>query len=278
MRDRRTRTPFIVSILVHVLLLLAWTATDLLLNRAHRRAPIEAKDDGFVFELIETPDFLPEEKPDAPTNLVSDRSTRAADENPMTTQELHIPYSPGEFMFKTYDEPAAQASGPGGEQRPGEERPEGEIGDLAALDMGDLASIDLLKNADSDRHYRIPARSVDFRNLVSSLTRQGGVSFNTYEWDFAPYMLAMKRKVEKNLHPPYAFTHMGMVSGTTILSFTVLRDGTVRGLVILGSDAHFSLDRTSVRAIELSMPFLPLPRDFPEDVLEVTAQFSYILR
>ena len=103
------------------------------------------------------------------------------------------------------------------------------------------------------------------------------MSFNTYEWDFAPYMLAMKRRVERNLHPPYAFTHMGMVSGINILHFTVRRDGTVHDLTILGSDTHACLDRTSVRAIGLSLPFMPLPDNFPEDVLEVTAQFSYTI-
>ena len=70
---------------------------------------------------------------------------------------------------------------------------------------------------------------------------------------------------------------LGMVSGINILHFTVQRDGTVHDLTILGSDAHACLDRTSVRAIELSLPFMPLPDDFPEDVLEVTAQFSYTI-
>ena len=266
MRDKKTRTPLIISVIIHILLVLIWTATESILERRDRSVvPVEVEEDEFVFEIIETPDFLPEEKPEEPTNLVSDRATRAADENLMTTEELHIPYSPGEFIFKTHDEPASEPSEPAGREVPED-------------DLGELAAVDLLGDGDDERHYRIPARSRDFRNLVSSLTRQGGVSFNTYEWDFAPYMLAMKRRVERNLHPPYAFTHMGLVSGTTILSFTVLRDGTVKGLVILGSDAHFSLDRTSVRAIELSMPFMPLPDDFPEDVLEVTAQFSYILR
>lgn len=265
MRDKRTRIPFIASILVHVLLILIWAVTEYVIEPRDRDLPREKEEDGFVFEVIETPDFLPEERPEVPTNLVSDRSTRAADENPMTTGELDIPYSPGEFIFKTHDRPESEMSESGGREIPDD-------------DLGDLASADLMGEGDQDRHYRIPARSRDFRNLVSSLTRQGGMSFNTYEWDFAPYMLAMKRRVERNLHPPYAFTHMGLVSGTNILSFTVLRDGTVKGLVILGSDTHFSLDRTSVRAIELSMPFLPLPDDFPEDVLEVTGQFSYILR
>jgi len=263
--NKRTRTPLIVSIIVHVLLLLIWTATETVNERRHKKAVVDiVEDDRFVFEVIETPDFVREEKPDAPTNLVSDRSTRAADEIPVADSRLDIPYSPGEFIFKTYDQPERERSEPGGREKPDD-------------GMGDLAAVDLMGEGDQDRHYQIPARSRDFRNLKASLERKGGVSFNTYEWDFAPYMLAMKRRVERNLHPPYAFTHMGMVSGINILHFTVQRDGTVHDLTILGSDAHACLDRTSVRAIELSLPFMPLPDDFPEDVLEVTAQFSYTI-
>ena len=90
-------------------------------------------------------------------------------------------------------------------------------------------------------------------------------------------MLAMKRKVERHLFPPYAFTHMGAVSGTNIVRFIVMPDGSIKDVRILRSDTHTSLDLTSVRAIELSLPFLPLPSGFPEDYLEVTAHFSYIV-
>jgi hypothetical protein len=43
----------------------------------------------------------------------------------------------------------------------------------------------------------------------------------------------------------------------------------------LNSDAHYSLEQSSVNAIRNSSAFLPLPDDFPEDRLEVTAQFSF---
>jgi hypothetical protein len=264
MRERTTKIHFVISIAVHLLLVLAWTVSEWVFVPKDGGKPKDLDQDGFVFEVIETPDNLPDEDPDEETNLVSDKSTRAADENPLASEGLDIPYSPGEFIFKQFEQPESDPAGTG-DRKPAEEA------------LGDLVQEGSSGEGETARDYSIPATSIDFKNLASSLTRQGGMSFNTYEWDFAPYMLAMKRRVERNLHPPYAFTHMGMVSGTNILSFTVLRDGTIKGLKILGSETHFSLDRTSVRAIELSAPFLPLPYDFPEDVLEVTAQFSYII-
>jgi TonB family protein len=248
MRERTTRIHFIISIVFHLLLVLAWTVSEWVFAPGRGGVPEDLSEDRFVFEVIETPDDLPDENPDRETNLVSDKSTRAADENPLAREGPDIPYPPGEFIFKRFEQPV------GGPAEPG-----------------------LSGDGETSGDYSIPATSVDFKNLASSLARKGGVIFNTYEWDFAPYMLAMKRRVERNMHPPYAFTHMGMVSGTNILSFTVLRDGTVKGLRILGSETHFSLDRTSLRAVELSAPFFPLPDDFPEDVLEVTARFSYII-
>lgn len=265
MRDRTTRVHFIISIAIHLLLVLVWTVSETwLFDRDGGRRP-EPEQDSFVFEVVETPDYLPDEEPEEPTRFVSDRNTRAADSESPAEAGMEVPYSPGEFIFRQYEPPERDA-----DDTEGSDLPQGEVGEVAQSDV--------FADGESGRDYSIPAHSIDFSNLVSSLSRNGGMSFNTYEWDFAPYMLAMKRRVERNLHPPYAFTHMGMVSGTNILSFTVLRDGTVKNLTILGSDTHFSLDRTSLRAIELSMPFMPLPVDFPEDVLEVTAKFSYLLR
>ena len=267
MRERTTRVHFIISIAVHLLLVLVWGVTESLFEGRSDVVDAIPEEDIFVFEVIETPDDAPEHEPEDETDLVSDKSTRGADENPVATEEAEAPYSAGEFVVREF-EPAAREPVP--VVGPDPQIPED--------DSGTMAHVEIVGVDESTGDYSIPARSVAFKNLVSSLTSQGGMSFNTYEWDFAPYMLAMKRKVERNLHPPYAFTHMGMVSGINILRFTVLRDGTVSGLTILGSDTHFSLDRTSLRAIELSMPFLPLPLDFPEDMLEVTAQFSYIIR
>ena len=76
-----------------------------------------------------------------PTNLVSDRSARAADENPVTDSRLDIPYSPGEFIFKTYDQPERERSEPGGREKPDD-------------GMGDIAAVDLMGEGDQDRHYQ----------------------------------------------------------------------------------------------------------------------------
>jgi outer membrane biosynthesis protein TonB len=191
------------------------------------------------------------------------------------------PYADGETEIREFEDPGAATDQARrqieGETGSPEARDPADAGDMAVeASPGEIAD-HVVDDARGSRGGT-PGRTPTYKNLLSGVGRRGGLSFNTYDWDFAPYMLAMKRAIQSHLFPPYAFTHMGLVSGTNIIHFTVMPDGRIRGLEILGSDAHFSLDRTSVRAIESSVPFLPLPRDFPEEVLEVTAHFSYVIR
>ena len=38
-------------------------------------------------------------------------------------------------------------------------------------------------------------KSLSYENLNSNSVDKGGISFNTYNWNFAPYMLAMKKRM-----------------------------------------------------------------------------------
>lgn len=115
-------------------------------------------------------------------------------------------------------------------------------------------------------------------NTQSRAPDLGGFSLNTYEWDFAPYMLWLKNHVQRNIYPPPAFTHMGIISGRTVLRFRISRNGKFLGMELIGYDGHKSLMETSVRAVQLSAPFRELPPNFPKDFLEVTAHFEYTIR
>jgi TonB family protein len=70
---------------------------------------------------------------------------------------------------------------------------------------------------------------------------------------------------------------MGMIDGETILRFKVMPNGEVKDLKVIKYNGHQSLMETSVQAVKNSIPFAPLPADFPENFLEVTARFSYYI-
>ncbi|MFQ5772553.1 MAG: energy transducer TonB, partial [bacterium] len=91
-------------------------------------------------------------------------------------------------------------------------------------------------------------------------------------------MLALKKKVEHNIFPPPAFIRMGIISGETLLRFKIYPNGEMKDLEVLEYKGHETLMQTSVRAIEISAPFAPLPSNFPEAYLEVTAKFHYFIQ
>lgn len=114
-------------------------------------------------------------------------------------------------------------------------------------------------------------------NQASRSPELGDFSLNTYDWDFAPYMIWLKRRIQENIYPPPAFTHMGLISGKTQLRFRIYPDGSLQTLEVIKFNGHESLMRTSVRAVQLSAPFRKLPGNFPEPYLEITGQFEYTI-
>lgn len=268
----------VASLLIHLLLVLGWAISEAVI-RPDRREPVLAEvetepEPEIAFELVEVPDNIPRQEPDAPSNLLSDRVARAADMNPEQLPEDSDPFYESDVDMHQYEQPDQQAADAREAQQ--DQQKLEEEGDLARRDLPEI-EYDLTDDFTPEaRKESRPAESSE--NVLSSVPSQGGISFNTYDWDFAPYMLAMKRAVERHLYPPYAFTHMGLISGDNIIRFVVSPDGTISDLRILESNAHYSLDRASVRAIEAAAPFMPLPSNFPEDRLEVTAHFSYSVR
>ena len=114
-------------------------------------------------------------------------------------------------------------------------------------------------------------------NRQSGALERGGLQLSTYNWDYAPYLSYLKRHIESHISPPPAFTEFGMIDGSTRVRFKILRDGTLRDLEVLDYTGSPLLRDTSVRAIDLSAEFRPLPAGFPEAYLEITGLFDYII-
>ncbi len=116
------------------------------------------------------------------------------------------------------------------------------------------------------------------KNILAKVKELGGFAFNTYDWNFAPYMLELKRRIQSNIFPPLAFSRLGMIDGETLLRFRIYPDGRLEALTLLSTKGHKSLVDTSVEAVEISAPFPLLPNDFPKPFLEVTGKFIYFIR
>jgi outer membrane biosynthesis protein TonB len=103
----------------------------------------------------------------------------------------------------------------------------------------------------------------------------GDFALSSYQWDWAPYWLAFKRKLNRVWFAPPAYYELGLIYGHTILRFKITRDGRMYDLEVLRQVGHASLEQSSVSAIQAVFPFLALPKDFPDEYLEVTIKMIY---
>jgi hypothetical protein len=239
-------------------------------------------------EVIETPDDAKVVEQQTNANFLSDKNALAR--NPETDPNLDIgePFARG--IYDSHDLPATQ--GVQGQQQQLPETGETAKTEGAAEKEPDSKPTENLVETDVSAIYREYERKRQERmkqgiqerlptvihdSRESRAPDMGGLSFNTYNWDFAPYLLALKSRIRRNIFPPAAFTHLGIISGETLLRFKIYPDGQLRDLEILGYTGHKSLMLTSSNAIEASVPFPELPSDFPEPYLEVTGRFTYLI-
>jgi len=265
----------ILSLLAHLLVLLFFPHLSKIDLRALKQEQQDREEKRITFEFIETPD-VPEDENVEKQNLVSDKNIAAADE---MDSELPIdvnPFSEGDMEIKEF--PETESVEMQQENEPEEavqETPEQE-----SLEQFD----EIIIREDKEKQIpHVQPESVylppqpDYNNVMSEVEKAGGVSFNTYNWNFAPYMLYLKKKIQGNLNPPPGFTYLGLIHGDVLVRFIILPNGTLKDVRVLHSEAHNSLVQASTGSITISAPFLPLPKDFPEDYLVVTSLFSYIV-
>jgi len=290
----------VLSLLLHVIFFVVWALLlkyDLMASAAAEQAEAAAPPLVFEFEkskpktVVETPDDAEIPQPPEDADYLSDKNARAR--NPETDERLDVGEAFARGDFRVPELPTQQMP-PGQEgqvsqqeqveqQQEQEQAPDDEPEENAEALYAD-------RSIDFNRDYLVKPQQTrtagarEQRPHVRRDNRQtrapdmGGMSFNTYNWDFAPYMLLLKRKVERNIFPPPAFIRLGLISGETMLRFRIYPNGELQNLEILDYTGHRTLMETSFRAIEISAPFPNLPEDFPEPYLEVTAKFSYFIK
>ena len=271
------------SLLLHILFLGAagWLVETPLFSPQPKKEELPQEPLVFEFEqperppeVIETPESARRDAPNPDARFASDKNAQAQNEKAREDLPLGEAYSEGEVDFPQMAE------------KPAQPQPETRQDDRQAEKQNKpVMSTGIEAASQFSREWLTASPPQPFRGeLLRAKTDQrrtraedvGAFSLNTYAWDFAPYMLRLKRKIEKNIFPPPAFTYMGIISGQAILRFRILPDGTMTHLEVISYNGHKSLLNTSLKAVEVSAPFEPLPGDFPEKYLEVTGRFEYL--
>ena len=296
-KNRSFKISLFVSVALHLLLLLLYrplTGIARFLPAAETFAAAETESfQPLTFELVETPPDAEGEPEQA--DFLSDRNARARDMNPSADLEPGLSYSEGLSEYRIFagggdfSEQMAQLMQPDRIENMAPENIEPERtdppenGDLEVQRRENRAfqqprfSREML--AGTGRRSDVPASSfsddVNWDNREFSAEDLGGISLNTYAWDFAPYILYMKRRIRNHVYPPPAFYQMGAISGEVVLRFRVHRGGETSDLEMISYKGHKALTETSLNAVRGSSPFRPLPESFPEKYLELTWTFIY---
>ncbi|MCP4725798.1 MAG: hypothetical protein GY863_12215 [bacterium] len=271
--EYRIQLGILLSILLHLLFVLFMNASEgiIPLKKAFV-APGKEVEKRLVFEIVESnPEFETEQAPDD-ADLASDRNTIASDNLAGVEPEANRPFSDG--ISRSAELPGQNSDISGLlRKRPAETDSKFSIEDFR---MGSVTEND--KNQAEVDNLLLNSSNIAPDNQFKNARDLGGFSLSTYEWNFAPYMLELKRRIGKNVMPPPAFTRLGLISGWYVIRFTITREGDIRTLQVIDYKGSNALKETSINAIKYSFPFKPLPEDFPEKELVVTGYFEFTIR
>jgi len=291
--NRRIEIALVVSLLFHILFFLSFDGLRKQISGIVPEITIPKEIEPLTFEIVENPNA---DNTDIPkkSNLLSDRNSRARNPELSSLPVNELPNLSGIFDIKEIPVPSAAASNHQSVtdliEKEQQKTTEEVVRNQALLDDNSYVSREINRTPKFSRDALLKSQ---FTNLPSSTAPEennlslhnpdfraedlGGFSLNTYKWDFAPYLLELKKRIERNIYPPPAFTLAGIIEGKVTLRFTISLEGELINLELLNYDGHKSLVNTSEKAIELSSPFRPLPDNFPEKELIITGRFFYII-
>ena len=104
---------------------------------------------------------------------------------------------------------------------------------------------------------------------------QGPLSFETQWYDWGDYAQSMVSRIRVNWYGNMPQIIRSGMKGVVTIRFTIHRDGRISDIQILESSTIPPYDFAARKAIELSSPLNPLPKDFPKSSERVTAMFYY---
>jgi TonB family protein len=115
-----------------------------------------------------------------------------------------------------------------------------------------------------------------FRNFDPNFSTQGPLILSdTRGVDFGPYLARVVWNVRRNWYSVIPVTARLGTKGRVAIVFEILKDGSVPELRLVASSGSDPLDRAALAAIRASNPFPPLPEEFTGEHLVLQFIFLY---
>ena len=115
--------------------------------------------------------------------------------------------------------------------------------------------------------------------LYAKRPRRKHISASTQEYQYAAYLEAWRRKVERigNLNYPDEAKRRKLY-GNLVLSVALRPDGSVEAIRLTRSSGHALLDDAAIRIVRLAAPYAPFPQEIREetDILEITRTWQFL--
>lgn len=311
----RRRTMFLVSVILHGVLVLIVLFSPDLLRRAGRMAGItvaQAPKREFTYLWLppEVLRRLREPPPQTPT--LSDKDRRAQGRSPLVDPNgLHMPYSRGntplpEIAGGAPPAPpaAAPTPPPGGAPAP---QPSAPAPPTPKTDGGLRLEDVRPDRGGGGSRFRLPSTSpgeaiqrsleaavqgrsrgggapgtgdsnLQFENLRPNFSTEAPIILSdTMGVDFGPYLARVVYIVRRNWYSMIPESARLGEKGRVSIVFEILKDGSVPQMRLVGSSGSDPLDRGALAGIRASIPFPPLPEEFTGNHLVLQFIFLYNL-
>lgn len=305
----RRRTMFLLSVILHALLItLLMVSPDLLRRGAQmmgvRIEPQPERERTFLWLPPEVLRRMQEPPPD--TDILSDQDRRAQGRSPIINPfGNRMPFSEGNTPLPEIAGGApplpppgtAPAPPPGGSDVP---PPPDENKLQSKLHLMDVPPA----GSGRDPRLRLPLSTPgeaiqqsleaaargratgpgagdgeslsQFRNFDPNFSTEGPVILSdTRGVDFGPYLARVVWNVRRNWYAVIPVTARLGTKGRVAIVFEILKDGSVPELRLVASSGSDPLDRAAVAAIRASNPFPPLPEEFTGNHLVLQFIFLY---
>ena len=109
--------------------------------------------------------------------------------------------------------------------------------------------------------------------------RRKFISASTKEYEYATYMDAWRRKVERvgNLNYPEEARRLN-ISGSLRLDVALNKDGTINEITLRKSSGEKLLDNAAIKIVELAAPYAPFPKNIEDqiDILHILRTWQFI--
>lgn len=220
-----------------------------------------------IVENINENDDMPSE-----SDLLSDRNSRAR--NPFIYDEIDKqPYSDGNIPIQNLTNPSLSDA-------LSQNLPNRKFSKDALMNRNHDVSSQSSYNVEGQEALRQQFEGQETTNNIYdqkrfSADQLGDLSLSTYAWEWAPYINALKRKLQRVWFTPPAYYQLGLIYGSTVIRFSISKEGNLIEYDVLQHKGHESLEQSSINAIKSTFPFKPLPSNFPDERLVITARLIY---